>query len=128
MRFGYKPWKTASNGLSLAPYHQACVRMVRADYCGDHGTTRNGMLIDYYDRLGIALPARQDEAAGLTFEAAWNSAGAVCVAHTRVRENVTPEQLLTTCPRLRGRVGAACTESDAKAGKFGPALLFNKSR
>jgi hypothetical protein len=128
VRFGYKPWKRLADGTSLAPYHQACVRMVRADYCGNEGTTRDGMLIDYFDSLGLAEPARQDEAAGLTFEAAWNETGAVCVAHTRVQENITPAQLSKRCPRLRGRVGAICTEAAARAGKFGTALLFNKSR
>ena len=29
VRFGYKPWKTLSNGVVLADYHQACVRLVR---------------------------------------------------------------------------------------------------
>ncbi|MCC5642173.1 hypothetical protein LC607_04165 [Nostoc sp. CHAB 5824] len=53
IRFGYKPWKTF-NGRSLQDYHQACVRMVRADYCGD-GTshTHDGTLINFYDRLGV---------------------------------------------------------------------------
>jgi hypothetical protein len=128
VRFGYKPWKRLADGTSLAAYHKACVRMVRADYCGNEGTTRDGMLIDYFDRLGIAEPARQDEAAGLTFEAAWNEAGAVCVAHTRVQEKITPAQLVDRCPRLRGRVGAICTEASARAGQFGTALLFNRSR
>lgn len=49
IRFGYKPWKTV-NGQSLQEYHQACVRMVRADYCGD-GTphTKDGTRINIYD-------------------------------------------------------------------------------
>ena len=36
VRFGYKPWKVVRGGVSLADYHQACIRMVRADYCGNH--------------------------------------------------------------------------------------------
>jgi hypothetical protein len=31
-RFGYKPWKVLSDGQALSMYHQACVRMLRADY------------------------------------------------------------------------------------------------
>ncbi len=54
VRFGYKPWKTLPNGVALADYHQACVRLVRADYCGTRGTTRDGMLIDIYDKIGIS--------------------------------------------------------------------------
>ena len=38
VRFGYKPWKTLPNGARLEAYHQACIRLVRADYCGGHGT------------------------------------------------------------------------------------------
>jgi hypothetical protein len=32
---GYKPWGHAPEGTSLAAYYQTCVRLVRADYCGD---------------------------------------------------------------------------------------------
>nr|MCU0687371.1 ADYC domain-containing protein [Polyangiaceae bacterium] len=31
---GYKPW-AQSGSTALRPYHQACTRMMRADYCGD---------------------------------------------------------------------------------------------
>ena len=54
VRFGYPPWASAPNGASLAPYHAACVRMVRADYCGD-GTphTVPGVTIEMFDSAGI---------------------------------------------------------------------------
>lgn len=53
VRWGYKPWKTVK-GISLKDYHQACSRMVRADYCGDgRDHTQNGTPIDVYDRLGL---------------------------------------------------------------------------
>ena len=107
VRFGYKPWKTIGAGISLADYHQACVRMVRADYCGNRGTTKNGMLIDLYDRLGIERQSESTGQDGLRFEAAWNTKGAVCVAHTRVLPNMTIARLARTCPRLRGRLGEA---------------------
>ncbi len=128
VRFGYKPWKTLPSGERLADYHQACVRMVRADYCGGHGTTRDGMLIDFYDRIGIQDPAPGAAALGLSFEAAWSPAGAECVAHTRVPEHVTMSQLGRACPRLKGRLGPAhCTA--AKAALFAPpVLLYNNSR
>ncbi len=39
VRFGYRPW-----GDGAIERYNACVRMVRADYCGaGEGTTRNGM-------------------------------------------------------------------------------------
>jgi hypothetical protein len=127
VRFGYKPWKSI-NGVGLEPYYQACIRLVRADYCGGHGTTRDGMLIDVYDALGINKPDADPEANRLRFEAAWNSHGAVCVAHTRVPENATLDQLAMECSRLAGRLGdSVCTEVDS--GRWGTeVLMFNRSR
>jgi hypothetical protein len=129
VRFGYKPWKTDPGGVSLADYHQACIRMVRADYCGKEGTTRDGMIIDFYDRLGIQQRTKTIDDHALPFEAAWNADGALCVAHTRVPEHMTIARLGRSCPRLRRHLGkSTCTESDALAGRFGEALLFNRSR
>jgi hypothetical protein len=129
VRFGYKPWKTGPGGVDLADYHQACVRMVRADYCGNEGTTRNGMLIDFYDRLGIQHRTDTPDDRALPFEAAWNADGALCVAHTRVPEHMTLERLAQSCPQLRGRLGeSACTEAAAAARLLGDVLLLNRSR
>lgn len=128
VRFGYKPWKSLADGTPLEPHHQACVRMVRADYCGGHGTTRNGMLIDIYDSIGMLTPDPRAQALGTRFEAAWGPGGAICVAHTRVPENITLEQLASECPRLKDRVGEqVCTPESARAFSDG-ALLFNNSR
>ncbi|RUM23398.1 hypothetical protein EFQ99_22415 [Rhizobium vallis] len=129
VRFGYKPWKTLSDGTDLAEYHRACVNMVRADYCGDHATTRTGMKIDIYDDRGIEQEAESSGRDDLSFEAAWSATGAVCVAHTRVPEKMTLEDLQNSCPRLANRLGPApCTAENAKAGLFGKALIFNRSR
>ena len=128
VRFGYKPWKTLPNGTRLDDYHQACIRLVRADYCGGHGTTRTGMLIDIYDTIGINARDPKAAAAGVRFEAAWTPQGAACVAHTRVPENITLEQLANDCPRLRGRLGeAACTEERLIESRE-HVLLYNGSR
>jgi hypothetical protein len=118
VRFGYKPWRKGPNGVSLAPYYQACVRMVRADYCGDGvGHTRNGTQIDLFDTIGI----QSDEfAPGMTFEAAWGPDGAVCVRHTRLKEMLDAAVLAQQCPHLAGHVGESCNEAT-------PALLFNRS-
>jgi hypothetical protein len=52
--------------------------------------------------------------------------GALCVAHPRIPENVTLEQLAERYPRLRGRVGPAdCSE--AAFADHPEALLFNRS-
>lgn len=64
-------------------YHQACVRMIRGDYCGDGIThTLPGVLIDAYDRRGTSRS--QEPANGkMTFEAAWTPRGAYCLENPR---------------------------------------------
>jgi hypothetical protein len=128
VRFGYKPWKTLANGTRLDAYHQACVRLVRADYCGGHGTTRTGMLIDIYDTVGVNAPDTKAPEAGVRFEAAWNQAGAVCVAHTRVPDNVTLEQLAKDCPRLVGHLGETACSAEMVSHSPERVLLYNGSR
>lgn len=53
-KWGYRPWGGAikSDGTlgSLEPYHQACIRAARADYCANGNSwTKNGTLVDVYD-------------------------------------------------------------------------------
>ena len=83
-RLGYKPWQTAhrSDGavVSGEQLHQACVRAVRADYCGDGvSLTRTGEPVNYYDAVGIQKDTQQWE-----FEAEWTPQGARCVSGTRL--------------------------------------------
>lgn len=93
VRWGYKPWKTV-RGKSLRDYHQACTRMVRADYCGNGvAHTHDGTEIDIYDRLGIQNRANNSS---MKFEAAWNSDGAVAIARTRFPETLA--QIKRECP------------------------------
>ena len=149
IRFGYHPWQTRA-WPALALYRQAvneraaneralqqqtdasspsyltlynaCLRMVRADYGGDgNGTTRNGMRIDLYDARGIEVPANDPR---MAFEAGWTDAGAVCVNHPRVAENVTLADIAARWPSLAGKTGAICTEEFARS--LG-ALLYNRS-
>jgi len=123
VRFGYHPWETRPDGRSMRDYYDACVRMVRGDYCGDgHGWTRTGMTIDLYDDLGIQVSESSNDAS-FSFEAGWTPAGAVCVSHTRVPENVTLERLKSVCPRL-----ARPEQCDEAAARSGGALLYNRSR
>lgn len=85
--WGYHPAKTRSECLSsqckaqpLAPWHQACIRMVRADYCGDGVPhTRDGTSINIWDNLGIESP----DPSAWGMEAEWNADGARCIRHTR---------------------------------------------
>ena len=91
VRFGYKPWRMIG-AKSLWDYHQTCVRIVHADYGGDGSPhTRDGTLIDIFDRLGIQ---RSDRDPDLTFEAAWGPDGAVCVRRTRSAEVLSSEELI----------------------------------
>ena len=99
VRLGYKPWKTV-NGVSLAEYHQACVHLVAADYCGDGKPhTREGTKIDMWDDLGIQ---KRETEPGMVFEAAWSPRGAVYLNKTRYAEPLS--DLVAQCPdRLTGR-------------------------
>jgi hypothetical protein len=62
----------------------------------------------------------------MRFEAGWGKDGATCVARVRIPESVTLEELARRCPgRLAGRVGAVCTEEEARHSSA--TLLLNKS-
>ncbi|PAQ05313.1 ADYC domain-containing protein [Mesorhizobium temperatum] len=118
VRFGYRPWEKSPDGTPLWDHHQACTRMIRADYCGDGvGHTRNGTPIVIYDRKGI----QQDEAApDMSFEAAWDADGALCVSRTRIPDVLTMEGLAAICPGVRQQPRTAC---ESRAG----ALILNRS-
>ena len=71
VRFGYLPWRD----YGTRQLFNACIRMMRADYCGDgQATTRDGTLIDIYDDLGMQ---KLDEISACAFEAGWTADGAV---------------------------------------------------
>jgi hypothetical protein len=119
VRLGYKPWLEAATGESLWDYHQACVRMVRADYGGDGtGYTREGTRIDVSDRLNIQQLER--DPGSLTFEAAWGAEGAICVRRTRIPDLSSTDELDRRYPRLGKRIGPDCSPAT-------PALIWNRS-
>jgi ADYC domain len=123
VRMGYKPWQS-HDGTSLWELHQACTRMLRADYCGD-GTphTRDGTRVEVYDTVGIQSP---EPGSGLSFEAAWRADGAVCVHKVRIPEITTLDAVVENCPaRLRNHVGPECSEDDAR--RLGVPLVINGS-
>ena len=124
VRFGYKPWATGRDGAPLLAHWQACIRMVRADYCGDgEPHTRDGTLIDMYDKLGIQ---KEGAAEGMQFEAAWGPQGAICVRRVRIGDIFSLEALGAGCKRLKPEdIGEACTE--ARMMQDPGALLLNKS-
>jgi ADYC domain len=120
---GYRPWEIKA-GVPLRELHRACIRMLRADYGGDdRPSTRNGTLVDIYDRFGIQ---KADLVPGLDFEAAWGPDGAVCVAHPRIADKIGLADLALRYPRLSDRLGPEiCTEEAMRADPR--ALLFNRS-
>jgi ADYC domain-containing protein len=123
VRFGYHPWETTADGTPMREHYNACVRMVRADYCGDgRSWTRDGTIIDMWDDLGIQKPDTFSDP-GFSFEAGWKADGAVCVARTRIPENITLDGLKAICPNLATL--PTCNEASARAAG---ALLFNRSR
>lgn len=82
LRLRYQPsarQATARGAVSLSPYHEACVRALRADYCGDgRSFTQAGTLVNLYDAIGV----QRDEADWPT-EADWSEGGALCVSQPR---------------------------------------------
>jgi hypothetical protein len=120
---GYRPWDDRAE-VPMQDLHAACVHMMRADYGGDdRPATRDGTLVDVYDRFGIQKPDVVDP---LPFEAAWGKDGAVCVAHPRIAEAVTLDGLAKSYPTLRAFLGPeACTEEAMRTRP--DALLFNRS-
>jgi hypothetical protein len=114
---GYKPFKTATecnsvgqcHEVSLAPVHQACVRMVRADYCGDGAShTYVGTEIDVYDALRIK---NEDATVDGTIEAEWGVDGASCVLHTRwvsATHGDVQQYMQNHCPGRYTPVSATC--------------------
>jgi hypothetical protein len=116
VRLGYTPWQRLD-------VFNACVRMIRADYCGDgSSTTRDGTQIDVYDDPGVQ---RAEADAAMSFEAGWTPEGAVCVQHPRIPENTSLEKIASSCKRLAGKTGDACSEASAREAG---ALVFNRSR
>jgi hypothetical protein len=104
VRLGYRPWAQAtrcanSNScttVSLADYHQACTRMIRADYCGNSVSyTLNGTLIDVFDDLS---PQIQSEAAHWPLEAQWSPQGATCLSDARHQELVNAKRSPSCSP------------------------------
>ncbi|HEV7558992.1 MAG TPA: ADYC domain-containing protein [Kofleriaceae bacterium] len=69
VELGYKTWKGYSNQL------QACVRLLRADYCGTGVSyTVDGTLLNLYDSVGV-----QKDTETWPAEAEWTPTGATCV-------------------------------------------------
>ncbi len=118
VRFGYKPWK------NLLAQHQACIRMVRADYCGDgRPHTKNGTKIDIWDREGIQVREAERPGHPEVFEAAWGPDGAEHLAIPRWSDDLA--EIVAECPeRLRDHSGGGKTLAEIEAA-HPRALVFN---
>jgi hypothetical protein len=81
VELGYQPWVTYG-GRELSDYHQACTRMIRADYCGDgQSWTVDGTLINVYDNISL-----QSDTETWPQEAEWTVDGARCLSHQRIQD------------------------------------------
>lgn len=120
--FGYDPSSKGPKGEDLGPFYQACQNLVRAAYDGRGiAHTRDGTSIDLWDVLGIQVPDSTDDPR-YKFEAGWGTAGAVCVAHTRIPDILPLDVLLKSAPQLRA---SPCDEAEARRRG---ALIFNRSK
>jgi ADYC domain len=110
VELGYKPWKTL-NGVLLRNHHQSCVRMIRADYCGDGKSwTTDGNVINVYDNLGI----QTDASSTMKIDAEWIPSGARCIHIMRDFQDKRPSCEVTK-------------KSQGDCGKFtSGALLVNE--
>jgi hypothetical protein len=69
VELGYKPWKGYANQMA------ACVRLLRADYCGSGVShTVDGTLLNLYDNIGV-----QHDTEVWPVEAEWTQFGARCI-------------------------------------------------
>jgi hypothetical protein len=108
IELGYKTYDGYANQL------QACVRLLRADYCGD-GTphTVDGTTLNLYDNAGV-----QSDTQAWQPEAEWGPDGAICI-----NSNASPRYLLVspTAPSCAPRLMSATCGS-----KFSTGLLIDE--
>jgi hypothetical protein len=88
----------------LDTYHQACVRALRADYCGDgQSHTVNGTQINIYDRLG-----KQTDNQTWSIESNWTTEGAICIGKGRLGTALTTPTV-PQCMASRATIPCATT-------------------
>jgi hypothetical protein len=97
----------------------ACIRMARADYCGDgHPHTLGGT------EVGVATPRDPMKISecqdGRCFEASWSKNGAVCIARTRWEG---PGMAFESCQSQFTSAGAMSCRGDPAQG-----IVFSRSK
>lgn len=90
---GYKPWKkpascTYSWCATLEATHQACTRMLRADYCGNgQAHTQDGWALNVSDKWRIQVDDRAAYKDVIwQFDAEWDAQGARCWNYVRTSD------------------------------------------
>ena len=142
VELGYRPWESVverngrrSHSLSLAAHHQACTRMLRADYCGDGAShTHDAVRIDVWDAVDVQA---RDRHVRWPFEAEWSEQGARCFDRGRLGEDDAEDYVAAACPdRWQGwdrnrRCGDARSDFYARNGFDAPiderSLLMNET-
>ena len=129
-RWGYRPWVTGYG--DLVAMHWACTRLARADYCGDGvAHTKDGTWVNVWDEMAAPGPIQQHGAHtlhGMSFEAGWNTEGAVCLSRTRWKSDM--KQIAATCPKRRMSASHArkiCRTAESALENGLVVLLFNES-
>jgi hypothetical protein len=129
-KMGYMPWlpdrqpQSGGPAVSMDTLHQACVRAVRADYCGKGDSlTSEGEHVNFYDTTGLRTDTESWD-----FEAAWTGDGAVCINRTRLKQS--PEDARLT---VSGYIAKNCLKSWSEKpcpGQRGSAkaVLFTEQR
>lgn len=122
VEMGYKPWDSVAEchegtctQRSLRHFHQACTRMMRADYCGDGMPhTQNGRSINVWDNFDI-------QERELVFgghwkrEAEWEPTGAMCIKKYRWDPgHVTKNYVQQHCQERKNADGGLhCFDNDS---------------
>lgn len=135
VEWGYRQWGTKQEcrggdckQQSLHSLHLACIRMVRADYCGDGKTwTEDGTTVDIFDGVGVLA---EDSMYGEGIEADWSADGAHCIQHTRWEDSAssTPalDYIQANCPeRLAGVSAPNDTTCTPENSTFHTAIGFD---
>ena len=135
-RWGYRPWLQGSGSPDeFTNLHWACVRMARADYCGNGQTwTHTGTLINMWDLAPAPGPFQAHGPGDPTFlfEAGWSTRGAVCLS--KQRWATLPTAIAASCPdRLvppgaSTSAGTVCNWSSEALQFDSTTELFNESK
>jgi hypothetical protein len=129
-RWGYRPWVTGYGNLETM--HWTCTRVARADYCGTGASfTYENTTINLWDKLAPPGPIQSHGTTpqGMTFEAGWDTGGAVCFSLPRwvtggaVFALMCPTRLILPLPLVAGTL---CND-DIGAILFPTAKIFNEA-